>query len=95
LEAINAHLGTQFTVDNSWEEIFVEAASIANGESTATGNGEEWPSDDSEDDDYDPEKQETINATTSSVIKMYYGFIDLLIFVLDLGDTTIFLYRER
>lgn len=63
LEAINAHLGTQFTVDNSWEEIFAEAASIANGESTATGNGEEWPSDDSEDDDYDPEKQENINET--------------------------------
>lgn len=63
LEAINAHLGTQFTVDNGWEEIFAEAASIANGENTATGNGEEWPSDDSEDDDYDPEKQENINET--------------------------------
>lgn len=63
LEAINAHLGTQFTVDNGWEEIFAEAASIVNGESTATGNGEEWPSDDSEDDDYDPEKQENINET--------------------------------
>lgn len=63
LEAINAHLGTQFTVDNSWEGIFADAARIANGESTATGNGEEWPSDDSEDDDYDPEKQEIRDET--------------------------------
>ena len=44
-----------------FQEIFAEAASIANGECTAAGNGEEWPSDDSEDDDYDPEKRESRN----------------------------------
>eukprot|EP01018_Ginkgo_biloba_P019611 Gb_41534 [translate_table: standard] len=32
LEAINAYLGTHFIVDKSWEDIFVEEASIANGE---------------------------------------------------------------
>eukprot|EP01018_Ginkgo_biloba_P026552 Gb_17969 [translate_table: standard] len=58
LEAINAYLGTHFAVDNSWEDIFAEAASIANGENTPVETGEEWPSDDSEDDDYDPERQE-------------------------------------
>ncbi|XP_057839968.1 pathogenesis-related homeodomain protein isoform X1 [Cryptomeria japonica] len=63
LEAINAHLGTQFTVENSWEEIFAEAAKVANGENMPVGIGEEWPSDDSEDDDYDPEKQENRNET--------------------------------
>ncbi|KAH9311801.1 hypothetical protein KI387_026836, partial [Taxus chinensis] len=61
LEAINAHFGTQFAVENSWEEVFGEAAKDANGENMPLGIGEEWPSDDSEDDDYDPEKQENRN----------------------------------
>lgn len=63
LEAVNAHLSTHFTVENSWEEIFAEAAKVANAENMPVGPGEEWPSDDSEDDDYDPEKNESRNET--------------------------------
>ncbi|KAJ1378210.1 Zinc finger, PHD-type [Sesbania bispinosa] len=38
LEATNAHLGTQFSLDSTWQK--------------------EWPSDDPEDDDYNPERKE-------------------------------------
>ncbi|XP_077238486.1 pathogenesis related homeodomain protein A isoform X2 [Tasmannia lanceolata] len=56
LESINAHLSTRFTVNTNWQDIFKEAAMAADGENTSLDPAEEWPSEDSEDDDYDPER---------------------------------------
>ncbi|KAK9269452.1 hypothetical protein L1049_001226 [Liquidambar formosana] len=58
LEAMNAHLGTRFSVNSSWQDIFKEEAALPEGGGALSNPEEEWPSDDSEDDDYDPEKNE-------------------------------------
>ncbi|KAL7096328.1 hypothetical protein ACP275_10G073400 [Erythranthe tilingii] len=58
LEATNAHLGTHFPVDSSWEDVFKEEAALPDGGNYMSCQGEEWPSDDSEDDDYDPDRKE-------------------------------------
>ncbi|XP_047171390.1 pathogenesis-related homeodomain protein isoform X1 [Vigna umbellata] len=58
LEAMNAHLGTHFSLHSAWQDVFKEEAAIPDGETTLLNPVEEWPSDDSEDDDYDPERKE-------------------------------------
>ncbi|KAK9158468.1 hypothetical protein Scep_005042 [Stephania cephalantha] len=58
LEGVNAHLGTQFSENSSWQDVFREAATISDCENATIDPEDLWPSDDSEDDDYDPEKNE-------------------------------------
>ncbi|XAR63743.1 hypothetical protein NMG60_11023789 [Bertholletia excelsa] len=64
LEAMNAHLGTRFSADSHWQDIFKEEAALPDGGNALLDQGQDWPSDDSEDDDYDPEKIE--NSCTYS-----------------------------
>ncbi|XP_027336657.1 pathogenesis-related homeodomain protein [Abrus precatorius] len=58
LEATNAHLGTQFSLDSTWQDVFKEEASMPDGDIALLNPVEEWPSDDPEDDDYNPERKE-------------------------------------
>ncbi|TKY72765.1 Pathogenesis-related homeodomain protein [Spatholobus suberectus] len=58
LEATNAHLGTQFSLDSTWQEVFKEEAALPDGDIALLNPEEEWPSDDPEDDDYNPERKE-------------------------------------
>ncbi|KAJ4833184.1 hypothetical protein Tsubulata_016055 [Turnera subulata] len=58
IETMNAHLGTDFAMDESWQDIFKDEAALPDGENTLLNPETEWPSDDSEDDDYDPERRE-------------------------------------
>lgn len=58
LEATNAHLGTNFALDINWQDIFKEEAALLDGKESLLCPEEEWPSDDSEDVDYDPEGRE-------------------------------------
>ncbi|XP_075502147.1 pathogenesis-related homeodomain protein-like isoform X2 [Primulina tabacum] len=60
LEATNAHLGTNFSMDSNWQDVFKEEAALPDGGNSVVCHEEEWPSDDSEDDDYDPENPERI-----------------------------------
>ncbi|XP_042468960.1 pathogenesis-related homeodomain protein-like isoform X1 [Zingiber officinale] len=62
LEAINAHLDTCFSVNNSWEDIFKEAAAYSDAENICPSPGHEWPSDDSGDEDYNPDINENSNS---------------------------------
>ncbi|XP_038983757.1 pathogenesis-related homeodomain protein-like [Phoenix dactylifera] len=64
LEAINAHLGTCFAANSSWEDIFKEAATGPDAGYTYLNHAEEWPSEDSEDEDYNPEINENSNSRT-------------------------------
>ncbi|CAN1165659.1 Pathogenesis-related homeodomain protein [Linum perenne] len=57
IDAMNAHLGTRFSMTCKWKDIFVEEAAAPDGGNILTLQ-EEWPSDDSADDDYDPERRE-------------------------------------
>ncbi|XP_027072537.1 pathogenesis-related homeodomain protein [Coffea arabica] len=58
LEVTNAHLGTNFPLDSNWQDIFKEEAALLDGKESLLCPEEEWPSDDSEDVDYDPEGRE-------------------------------------
>ncbi|XP_061361750.1 pathogenesis-related homeodomain protein-like [Gastrolobium bilobum] len=58
LEAMNAHLGTHFSLHSTWQDVFKEEAAIPDGDTGLLNPEEEWPSDDSEDDDYNPERGE-------------------------------------
>ncbi|XP_023531700.1 pathogenesis-related homeodomain protein [Cucurbita pepo subsp. pepo] len=58
LEGMNAHLGTRFSMNVSWEDIFKEEAAFPDGRNASLNHEEDWPSDDSADDDYDPDKKE-------------------------------------
>uniref|UniRef100_A0A5B7AW69 Pathogenesis-related homeodomain protein n=1 Tax=Davidia involucrata TaxID=16924 RepID=A0A5B7AW69_DAVIN len=58
IEAMNAHLGTHFSVDSDWQDIFKEEAALPDGGGDMLHPEQDWPSDDSEDDDYNPEKIE-------------------------------------
>ncbi|KAK6139806.1 hypothetical protein DH2020_026482 [Rehmannia glutinosa] len=58
LEVTNAHLGTHFPLDSNWQDVFKEEAALPDGGSSMLCQEEEWPSDDSEDDDYDPDRIE-------------------------------------
>ncbi|KAM7481277.1 hypothetical protein LguiB_005860 [Lonicera macranthoides] len=55
LDAMNAHTGTHFSVDSNWQDIFKEEADLPDGGDALLHQEEEWPSDESDDDDYDPE----------------------------------------
>lgn len=57
IDAMNAHLGTSYPNDSNWQEIFKIEATLPDGGDTLL-NQEEWPSDESGDDDYDPERAE-------------------------------------
>ncbi|KAG6520875.1 hypothetical protein ZIOFF_017937 [Zingiber officinale] len=69
LEAINAHLDTCFSVNNSWEDIFKEAAAYSDAENICPSPGHEWPSDDSGDEDYNPDINE--NTISHSDLEYY------------------------
>ncbi|XP_030456431.2 pathogenesis-related homeodomain protein isoform X2 [Syzygium oleosum] len=56
IESTNAHLGTHFSLDSNWQDIFEEEAALPDGGIQVLDLDEKWPSDDSEDADYDPEK---------------------------------------
>ncbi|KAL5098185.1 hypothetical protein RYX36_002512 [Vicia faba] len=58
LEATNAHLGTRFSLDSTWQDVFKEEAAIPDGDTGLLNQEEEWPSDDPEDDDYNPDMKE-------------------------------------
>ncbi|KAJ7979406.1 Pathogenesis-related homeodomain protein [Quillaja saponaria] len=58
IEQINAHLGTRFSMDSNWQDIFKEEAVFPDGGAALLNPEEEWPSDDSEDYDYNPERRE-------------------------------------
>ncbi|KAK7354688.1 hypothetical protein VNO80_20155 [Phaseolus coccineus] len=58
IESTNAHLGTQFSLDSSWQDVFKEEAAMPDGDIALLNPEEEWPSDDPEDDDYNPERKE-------------------------------------
>ncbi|XP_030965830.1 pathogenesis-related homeodomain protein isoform X1 [Quercus lobata] len=64
LEAMNAHLGTHFSMNSIWQDIFKEEAAFPDGGNALLDPAEEWPSDDSDDDDYNPERRE--NSCTIS-----------------------------
>ncbi|GLT67744.1 hypothetical protein SLA2020_400300 [Shorea laevis] len=57
LEAMNAHLGTHFSMTSNWQDIFKEEAAFPDGGNSILDLEEEWPSDDSDDDDYNPERR--------------------------------------
>ncbi|KAL3332004.1 hypothetical protein AABB24_032564 [Solanum stoloniferum] len=66
IEATNAHIGTHFAMDSNWENIFKEEALLPEGEESLLCPEQDWPSDDSEDDDYDPEKVANSHSSTDS-----------------------------
>ncbi|CAN4084949.1 unnamed protein product [Withania somnifera] len=66
IEATNAHIGTHFAIDSNWENIFKEEALLPEGGESLLCPEKDWPSDDSEDDDYDPEKIANSYSSTDS-----------------------------
>ncbi|XWS71000.1 hypothetical protein CRYUN_Cryun03dG0099200 [Craigia yunnanensis] len=58
IEAMNAHIGTHYPIDSHWQDIFKDEAAFPDDMIPSLNPEEEWPSDDSEDDDYDPERRE-------------------------------------
>ncbi|XP_071726912.1 pathogenesis-related homeodomain protein-like, partial [Rutidosis leptorrhynchoides] len=66
IDSMNAHLGTSYRHDCNWQEIFKVEASLPDGGDTLL-NQEEWPSDDSGDDDYDPDRiEKSVNSCSNS-----------------------------
>lgn len=55
LDIINEHFATDYEVEDSWEEIFADAAAEATGGFNVLDVIEYCPSEDSEDDDYNPD----------------------------------------
>ncbi|XP_018472029.2 pathogenesis-related homeodomain protein [Raphanus sativus] len=66
IDAMNAQIGTQISVDSNWQDIFNEEASRPNGSEATLNNEADWPSDDSEDGDYDPETKDIVRGSDSS-----------------------------
>jgi hypothetical protein len=64
---MNAQIGTHFPVDSNWQDIFNEEASLPIGSEATVNNEADWPSDDSKDDDYDPEMRENGGGNSSNV----------------------------
>ncbi|KAF4393847.1 hypothetical protein F8388_018338 [Cannabis sativa] len=62
LEAVNAHLGTYFSMNNSWEDVFEEEAALPEDANASLHPDVEWPSDDSGDENYDPERKENSSS---------------------------------
>lgn len=54
LDAVNAYFGTSYGMEDHWKNIFAEAAAFASDDGKLPAAVEEWPSEDSEDDDYIP-----------------------------------------
>lgn len=54
LDAVNAYFGTSYDIDDHWKNIFAEAAAFTSDGGKLPAAIEEWPSEDSEDDDYIP-----------------------------------------
>ncbi|KAG6434105.1 hypothetical protein SASPL_105727 [Salvia splendens] len=69
LEATNAHLGTHFPLDSNWQDVFKEGAALPDGVNSVLFQEEEWPSDDSADDDYDPDRNECSCSGNMSMSK--------------------------
>ncbi|KAI4344463.1 hypothetical protein L6164_011688 [Bauhinia variegata] len=65
LDVVNAHLGTRFSMDSNWLDVFKEEAAFPDGDTALLNPEEEWPSDDSEDDDYNPEKRDDNHSTST------------------------------
>ncbi|KAJ4709244.1 pathogenesis-related homeodomain protein-like [Melia azedarach] len=63
IEAMNAHIGTSFSVSSNWQDIFKEEAAFPDGGSALLNQEKDWPSDDSEDDDYNPERESSCSIT--------------------------------
>ncbi|XP_059460881.1 pathogenesis-related homeodomain protein isoform X2 [Corylus avellana] len=57
LEAMNAHIGTHFSMNSNWQDVFKEEAAFPDGANSILDAEEEWPSDDSDDDDYNPARR--------------------------------------
>lgn len=55
LDVVNAYLGTSYCMEDHWQNIFAEAAALASGDGKLAAAVEELPSEDSEDDDYNPD----------------------------------------
>ncbi|KAL8223064.1 hypothetical protein R6Q57_020463 [Mikania cordata] len=65
IDAMNAQLGTSYPNDSNWQDIFKIEATLPDGGDTIL-NQEDWPSDDSGDDDYDPDRVETHEHSCSN-----------------------------
>ncbi|KAL0726674.1 hypothetical protein Bca4012_022767 [Brassica carinata] len=63
IDTMNAQIGTQFSVDSNWQDIFNEEAS--HGSEATLNNEADWPSDDSEDGDYDPEMKDKVGENSN------------------------------
>ncbi|KAK4370022.1 hypothetical protein RND71_009497 [Anisodus tanguticus] len=73
IEETNAHIGTHFVMDSNWEDIFKEEAlQPEDGESLCPE--QDWPSDDSEDDDYDPEKVANSHSSSTDSFERKPGY---------------------
>ncbi|MCL7048402.1 hypothetical protein MKW94_022456 [Papaver nudicaule] len=68
IEAVNAHLGTHFSTSSNWQDVFKEAA-IENEENASLNPEDDWPSDESDDDDYDPERNEMSCSISGTGVK--------------------------
>ncbi|XP_076932907.1 pathogenesis-related homeodomain protein-like [Bidens hawaiensis] len=55
IDSMNAHLGTSYPHDTNWQDVFSVEATLPDDGDTVL-NQEEWPSDDSGDDGYDPDR---------------------------------------
>ncbi|XP_023765464.1 pathogenesis-related homeodomain protein [Lactuca sativa] len=66
IDAMNAQLGTSYSNDINWQEVFKVEATLPDGGETLL-NQEDWPSDDSGDDDYDPERVEKHESSCSNI----------------------------
>ncbi|RID77868.1 hypothetical protein BRARA_A00744 [Brassica rapa] len=66
IDAMNAQIGTQFSVDSNWQDIFNEEASLPVGCEATLNKEADWPSDDSEDGDYDPETKDKSSSKSDS-----------------------------
>ncbi|XP_010433046.1 PREDICTED: LOW QUALITY PROTEIN: pathogenesis-related homeodomain protein-like [Camelina sativa] len=66
IDTMNAQIGTHFPADSNWQDIFKEEASLPIGSEATVNNEADWPSDDSKDDDYDPEMRENGGGSSSN-----------------------------
>ncbi|QHO35935.1 Homeobox protein [Arachis hypogaea] len=59
IELVNDSLGTRLSLEDSWERVFPEAAAV---DAFNVDHNSGLPSDDSDDDDYDPDVKEDVEA---------------------------------